>query len=323
MIKIGINLIPNMPVAEVVETIRAAEDLGYEVCLVADEGFMPDIYVALTAAAQSTFKIKLGPVTNGYTRHPAVTAISLATLNEISSGRVLVTLVAGGSVVLEPMGIPLKTPLTVVRESVEIMRRLWTGESVSWGGKRFNLQEAKMRLPKQDIPVWIAARGPKMLSLAGEIADGVFLMGKSDLGPALDIVRQGEEKSGRKSERIFLERIAYQPEMLEESVAFFSHVIMDMPERQQRSFLSVDEIMMMETAFNKGGAEAVAGLLTPEIIKRYKVAGTIEECVDTMKGLIQEHQLDVILLNIKGDGLTENIKIMRETFNILTQAGGA
>jgi 5,10-methylenetetrahydromethanopterin reductase len=322
MIKIGINLIPNMPVAEVVETIRAAEDLGYEVCLVADEGFMPDIYVALTAAAQSTFKIKLGPVTNGYTRHPAVTAISLATLNEISSGRVLVTLVAGGSVVLEPMGIPLKTPLTVVRESVEIMRRLWTGESVSWGGKRFNLQEAKMRLPKQDIPVWIAARGPKMLSLAGEIADGVFLMGKSDLGPALDIVRQGEEKSGRKSERIFLERIAYQPEMLEESVAFFSHVIMDMPERQQRSFLSLDEIMMMETAFNKGGAEAVAGLLTPEIIKRYKVAGTKEECIDTMKDLIKEHQLDVILLNIKGDGLAENIKLMRETLEILTQAGG-
>lgn len=322
MIKIGINLIPNMPVAEVVDTIQAAEDLGYEICLVADEGFMPDVYVALTAAAQNTSKIKLGPVTNGYTRHPAVTAVSLATLNEISGGRCLITLVAGGSVVLDPMDIPLKTPLTVVRESVDVMRRLWTGESVNLAGKRFNLQEAKMHLPKQDIPVWIAARGPKMLSLAGEIADGVFLMGKSDLGPALDIVSQGEKKSGRKSERIFLERIAYRPDMLEESVAFFSHVIMDMPERQQRSFLNADELMMMETAFNKGGADAVAGLLTPEIMKRYKVAGTIEECTHTMKDLIQDHKLDVILLNIKGDGLDENIKIMRETYEILTRAGG-
>ena len=159
-----------------------------------------------------------------------------------------------------------------------------------------------------------------MLALAGEIADGVFLMGKSDLGPSLDIVRQGEEKSGRKVQRIFLERIAYRPEMLQESVAFFSHVIMDMPERQKKSFLSDTEIEMIDKAHQDGGPENVAPLLTPEILSRYKVAGSVDECIQIVKSLIQDHQLDVILLNVRGDGLPENKKIMTETYEILSQA---
>lgn len=319
--KIGVNLIPDMPVAEVVETIRAAEDLGYEICLLADEGFMPDVYVALTAAAQKTSRIMLGPLTNGYTRHPAVTAVSLATLNEISGGRVLATLVVGGRVVLGPMDIPLEAPLTVMRESIEIMRRLWTGKTIVWDGKRFNLRKAKMSLPEQHIPIWMAVRGPKMLSLAGEVADGVILMGKSDLGPALEIVGQGEAKSGRRTERVFLERIAYKPQMLEESAVFFGHVIMDMPARQRRSFLSDEEIRAMESAYQEGGARAVTSLLTPEIIKRYKIAGTIEECIESVQSVVREHRLDIFLLNLTGGELAENIELMRETLEILTEAG--
>lgn len=320
LLRIGINLIPDMPTKEVIETIRVAEDLGYEICLLADEGFYPDVYVTLTAAALQTSRIMLGPVTNGYTRHPAVTAVALASLNEISNGRVLTTLVAGGSVVLGPMGIPMQSPLTVVRESIEIMRRLWTGETITWDGKRFNLNKAKMRLPDQEIPIWMAARGPKMLTLAGELADGILLMGKSDLGSALDIVHQGELKSGRQIERIFLERIAFKPEMLEKSAEFFGHVIMDMPERQRRSFLSENEILRIEEAYEKGGAKAVNRLITPEIIKRYKVAGTYSECLETMQGLIQDHQLDVFILNLTGGNLNANTELMQETYELLMEA---
>jgi 5,10-methylenetetrahydromethanopterin reductase len=321
MIRMGINLIPRMPVVEIVETIQAAEELGFEICLLADEGFMRDVYVTLSAAAQKTSRIMLGPVTNGYTRHPAVTAVGLATLNEVSNGRALVTLVAGGSVVLGPMDIPLKAPLTVMRDSIEIMRKLWSGETISYAGKRFNLREAKMSLPKQDIPLWMAVRGPKMLSLAGEVADGVVLMGKSDLESAFGIVRESEESVGRKIERIFLERIVYTPQMLEESVAFFGHVVMDMPERLRNSFLTMDEMRAMDAAFADGGAQAVSSLLTPEIIKRFKVAGTIPECTQTMQGIIKDHQLDIFLLNITGSGLKANIQTMQDTLAIMSAAG--
>jgi 5,10-methylenetetrahydromethanopterin reductase len=105
MIEMGLQIIPTMPVREVIDTIRAVEELGYRYCVVADEGFMPDVYVTLGIAAQETSTIKLGPVTNGYTRHPAVTASAAATLNEVSGGRALMNLVAGGSMVLRPMAI--------------------------------------------------------------------------------------------------------------------------------------------------------------------------------------------------------------------------
>ena len=87
MTQLGIQIIPTMPADEVVEIAVMAEALGYDFCVVADEGFMPDIYVTLGAIAQRTQRMQLGPVTNGYTRHPAVTANALATLDDLSGGR--------------------------------------------------------------------------------------------------------------------------------------------------------------------------------------------------------------------------------------------
>ncbi|MFV2039523.1 MAG: LLM class flavin-dependent oxidoreductase, partial [Acidimicrobiales bacterium] len=109
MLKLGALLIPAMPVEEIVETIVAAEENGLDYCLVADESLMPDAYVTLAAAARETSRIRIGPVTNGYTRHPAVTAAALASLNELSSGRAIVTLVAGGSMALSPLSIKRDT----------------------------------------------------------------------------------------------------------------------------------------------------------------------------------------------------------------------
>ena len=313
----GINLIPDMPADEVIGTVQAAEELGYDYCLFADEGFMPDVYIALGAAASRTSRIRLGPVTNGYTRHPAVTAVAMATLNQLSGGRAVTVLVAGGSLVLKPMNIPLEAPLSVVRDSIEVMRRLWTGEAITWQGGRFQLDSAQISLGAQNIPIWMAVRGPKMLQLAGEMADGVVLMIKPDVGPALQFVEQG--RGGREGvfQRIYLDKPAYTPEMLENSTNFFGHVVMDTPERQLRTFLSDPEIQQLRQAYQSGGPDAVTRLVTPEMIRRYKVAGTPAECTRGLAGLIHEHQLDVFLLNITSGGLEANIQMMRDVLSIV------
>ena len=142
MLKLGTIVIPVMPADEIVALIVAAEEAGLDYCLVADEGFMPDVYVALGAAALQTSRIHLGPVTNGYTRHPAVTAAAVATVNELSAGRAIATLVAGGSSVLDPMGIKRVEPVATVHDSMEVMQRLWTGEPVTWAGSRHRLTSA-------------------------------------------------------------------------------------------------------------------------------------------------------------------------------------
>lgn len=78
--KLGINSIPVTPVSGNIEIVQTVESNGYEYCLLADEGMTPDIWVTLGLAARESKKIFLGPVTNGYTRHPAVTAIAMSTV---------------------------------------------------------------------------------------------------------------------------------------------------------------------------------------------------------------------------------------------------
>ena len=321
MIEMGIQIIPLMPVEEIVDTIRVAEELGYRYCVVADEGFMPDVYVTLGYAARQTSTIKLGPVTNGYTRHPAVTAIAAATLNDISDGRALVNLVAGGSMVLAPMSIPREAPLTVVRETVDIMRRLWSGDNVSYAGRRFRLDSAQISLGAQEIPIWLSVRGPKLLQLAGEQADAAVLMAKSDLGQALDIVSQGSLQSGNQPTRIYLDRIAYTEEMLAEAVELYTYTVMDSPTRMLRGMgLTDEQIANIQTAVKTGGPAAAAKFITPDMVKGYQIAGPPEECSQTLQTLIRTYRLDVFLLNLISSGLAANTKLMREVSDIVKQA---
>ena len=135
MVAAGVHIVPLMPAGDVISVAVEAERLGYEYCLVADEGFHPDVYACLGVIARATDRITLGVLTNGYTRHPAVTAAAAATVNELSGGRLVVTLLAGGSMVLSPMAIERVRPARVVADSVQVLRRLWSGNEVSWQGR--------------------------------------------------------------------------------------------------------------------------------------------------------------------------------------------
>ncbi len=312
MVNLGINIIPEMPVSEILELIQAAEEIGYTHCLLADEGITPDVYVTLGAAAKLSTRIILGPVTNGYTRHPAVTAVATATLNELSNGRAILVLVAGGSIVLDTFKLPRETPLTVVRESMEICRKLWSGEITNYEGRKFSLQNAKLE-KAHTIQIWIAGRGKQILELAGKAADGVLLMVKSDIGPAIEIINQFENKPAR----IYMDRIAYNDQMIEDATRLFPYVLKDTPERQLSGFLNETEILNLTNALHDGGVEAVAKLITPDMIKRYKVAGSPRECKQTLHTLIQTHQLDGFLLNITTSGLQKNIQMLKDVHAIV------
>ncbi|HEX9926313.1 MAG TPA: LLM class flavin-dependent oxidoreductase [Anaerolineae bacterium] len=321
MIEMGLQIIPTMPVREVIDTIRTAEELGYHYCVLADEGFMPDVYVALGLAARETSTIKLGPVTNGYTRHPAVTANAAATLNEVSGGRALVNLVAGGSMVLRPMVIPREAPLTVMRETIDILHRLWSGETVSYNGQRYRLEAAQITAGSQDIPVWLSVRGPKMLELSGRQAEAVVLMAKADLGAAIEIVERGSAKTGNRPTRIYLDRVAYTPEMLAKAEQMYPYTVMDSPRRMLHSMgLTDEQIEMIQTAFRRAGPAAMAKYITPEMIKNQLIAGTPEECSAILKALITEHQLDIFLLNVASPGLAANTRLLRDVAQIVRSA---
>lgn len=319
MTQLGIQIIPTMPAAEVIETAVAADELGYDFCLLADEGFMSDVYVMLGAIAQQTQRIQLGPVTNGYTRHPAVTATAIATLDDLSGGRALAMLVAGGSMVLSPMGIPRDAPLTVMRETIAILRQLWRGEEVTWQGKRYSLERARLHDGQPHaIPIWLAVRGEKMLELAGQEADGVVLMARSDVGPALEIVAQGEAGRSSRCVRVYMDRIAYTPQLLDEASALYAYVLMDSPQRMLDGLgIGAEEIQTIRNAMAAGGPAAAMPFVRPEMIQRYQIAGTPAECREAVQTLIATYALDALVMNVTTPGIEANRQLLRDIQDIV------
>lgn len=320
MVESGIHIVPLMPAADVVAVAKEAELVGYDYCLVADEGFHPDVYATLAVIARETERIRIGAMTNGYTRHPAVTAAALATINELSGGRTLVTMLAGGSMVLAPMGIQRSRPYAVVSDCIDMMRRLWSGETVTWDGSTASLDHARLGFGPQSIPIWMASRGPKLLGLAGRSADGAVITVKPDLGAALSIVDQGANEVGRPGPtRTYLGRICYTPEMLEGQRRTLSFVLMDSPRRVLASLgLDDSQAELVERAAATNQPDLIDELITDELLSRYQVAGTPAECSNELAELADLHGLDVVLTDVLSSDLEENLQLLHDTYPILT-----
>jgi F420-dependent oxidoreductase-like protein len=163
------------------EFVLEAEKLGLDVCFVA-EAWGSDAPSVLGYLAARTDRILLGSgVIQLGTRTPVAVAQAALTLAELSEGRFLLGLGASGPQVIEGLhGVPFARPLTRMRETVDIVRRVFAGEKLSYSGSQFQIPlpggEGKpMRLSlaaNPDIPIYLAALSPKMLELTGEIADG-------------------------------------------------------------------------------------------------------------------------------------------------------
>ena len=202
MFETAIYMPTDLPIQEITEAAIFAEQSGFDYFLVPDEGFTRDVFVALTSIALHTKKIKFGPaIVNPYTRHPVTSAITVATLNEISHGRAFIGFGVGGSLVLGPLGIESRSPLSMCKEAVIMSRRILNGETVNFQGEFFNLRNARIQFnPYSEIPILMAGRGNKMLAQAGELADGVLLSGiaKFDLQRSVDLIKKGALKNSKK-----------------------------------------------------------------------------------------------------------------------------
>jgi 5,10-methylenetetrahydromethanopterin reductase len=180
--------------------VGLAERRRYAQLWIADEALYRNVYALLAAAALSSVSIRLGTaVTNPFTRHPALTAAAVATVDELSAGRVVLGLGAGGSA-LVALGIERDRPVDAVRDAVGIVNGLTGTGRVEYQGRRWSYTGRLNFAPLRRVPVIIAARGPQMLQLAGEIADGVMIGGVATapgIRRALAHVEAGRRRGGR------------------------------------------------------------------------------------------------------------------------------
>src|SRR5206468_5878156 len=166
---------------DAVEFAVEAEKLGLDVCWVAEAwGADAPSPLGYLAARTETMLLGSGVIQVG-TRSPVTIAQTAMTLAHLSGGRFLLGLGVSGPQVMEGLhGVPFGHPLGRMRETVEIVRRVFTGEKVTYAGRHYGLplpghsgaKPMRVSLPPVSVPVYLATLSPKMLALTGEIADG-------------------------------------------------------------------------------------------------------------------------------------------------------
>jgi 5,10-methylenetetrahydromethanopterin reductase len=187
--------------ARYLEQVKLAEQLGFHAFMHADEKWTRDPYVRLGAATRVSSRIGLGLcVTDPYTRHPGLSAQACATLAELAPGRVRVIMGAGSHFETLP-AVKHDKPVKGIREGIDLMRRLWTGERVTLDGETVTFKAGKLDFEPTATPeMYIASRSPLILGLGGEIADGV-LIGSFATAPGIEYAKGLIEKGLKRANR--------------------------------------------------------------------------------------------------------------------------
>jgi 5,10-methylenetetrahydromethanopterin reductase len=189
------------PPAVFLEYVRLIEDAGFDYLWVCDSSLHArDVFSYLTLAAVHTTRLRLGvSVHQPYTRHPAINVNGMSTVNEISGGRAIMAVGTGDRPQVELGFHP--APVALVRDVIDVSRQLLAGETVTFSNAQFTLRDARVRHDGgRGMPIYVACSGPRMLALAGEVADGVIMLCGAtgdNIELALSNVAGGAARAGR------------------------------------------------------------------------------------------------------------------------------
>lgn len=182
---------------------RIDQDLCYDNFFIGDERLNHNTYSLLALAAHNSERIGLGTgVTNPYTRHPAMTAAAVATLDTVSEGRAHLGLGGGSGIGLDPLGYDQEDPVGTLRDAIKIINSLLDGDSVTLDRPEFSVNDADLDVtPDSDVPVYVAGRGPSILGLGGFRGDGVIagagLASPDGMAYAREKIGNGASKADR------------------------------------------------------------------------------------------------------------------------------
>ena len=200
--KLGIT-VPFDPFQNVhlADLVRTADRCGYTDAW-SYESFSTDAFAPLAAAAMLTDRMRLGTaIVPVFTRPPGLIAMGAQTVQQISGGRFVLGLgISTPNIVQEWMGVPFRKPVTLLRETVEVLRAIFRGEKVSYQGKMIRVNGFRLDVPiDRPPPIYIAAQGIQMLRIAGEIGDGLItnFIAPARLPAMLDHTRGAMRAAGK------------------------------------------------------------------------------------------------------------------------------
>ncbi|RLT40446.1 MAG: LLM class flavin-dependent oxidoreductase [Chloroflexi bacterium] len=188
-----------------------AEAHGFEAVWQAESRLVRDAIVPMAAFAATTTRIKIGSgVINNWTRNIGLLAATFLTLDDLAPNRIICGIGAWWDPLAANVGIERRKPLTAMRETIDVLRRLLAMENVTFDGefhkvKGIELDVVHGRREPRNVPVFIGATGMKMMEMTGEIADGVVLnycVPPEYNDDAMEQLAAGAKRAGRSLDEI-------------------------------------------------------------------------------------------------------------------------
>lgn len=330
--RVGLCMTGNVPMKEIVKSARIAEEEGWDSIWLGEDYFYRGGATMAAAVAAATTRLRIGlGIMTPLPRHPALTAMEVGALQELSDGRILPGIGAGVGTWMRQMGYDYSSPLSVMREGVVLTRRLLAGEMVTAAGRLFTLDAVKLNFPTSATPVLLGAVGPKALELGGELADGTVLSvlaGPGYVRWARDRIREGQKRAGRAGEDHLV--VAY----LFIAMAGTSTAARALIRPLVAEYMSAggvnpltreagipDEVVAQLHAEYLSGRMAL-DLVTDEMVDRVTAAGSGEHCARWITELMKAGADIVALLPVPLDNVPDSVRrISAEVLPLLPSLG--
>lgn len=299
-----------------VEHAVMAEEAGFDM-IVVSEHFHPWVddhsaagfaFSTIAAMAQATSRVTFttGVTTPLFRFHPGIVAQAAATLDRLSGGRFRLGVGLGENINEGPLGYDFpayKERNARMTEALEIMRRLLDGEKLTYDGKYYRTDRAKLYSPpvQEHLPIYMAAGGPKSAQLAGTMADGVITSVKDPAVTQNDVVeplRAAAAEAGHPAPTVLATRWSIWAQNEEEAwEALTAWRGLRAPGRLE----AVDPQTLRERADE---------LPRSEILGRYSVVANPDETVATYRPLIDELNADIVTFQMTCPDQPELISIL-------------
>lgn len=337
MERVGLIFLDRPSLLEQVELAQYAEQQGFESVWVCETRLVRDAITPLAAFAAKTNRIKLATgVVNNWTRTSGLMAMTLATLQELSGSRMMMGIGSYWDPLAFNQGIRRRKTLSAMREYVTVVRRLLNLETVTYEGEVVKVQDLRLdlghdvpRSPKA-VPIYLGATGPRMMELAGEIADGVFHNFFTSVGylrESLQRVKTGAERAGRQIQGIDMPQMmavamSEDAESARNTARYAVTMYMgQQPHIAKASGVDEEVIQHIHDAIGgwppkEGGIESAMSLVGDDLIDLLCAAGTPEMCRQTVQKYLDNGASYPVLCP-----LTPNIKEIIDAFSPLQIPG--
>lgn len=310
------------------DTVRYAEEKGFEAVWQAESRLVRDAIVPMAAYAAVTKKLHVGSgVINNWTRNIGLLAATFLTLDDLAPGRIICGLGAWWDPLAMNVGIKRRKPLKAMRETVEVLRRLLNMERVTFEGEFHQVKEIELdvvhgRKEPRDVKIMIGATGPKMMELTGEIADGAVLnycVPPDYNHMAMEQLEIGAKKAGRSLDDLDRPQLVVcsvdqdHDKAIDTTRGLLTQYLAQQPHIAKASGVSTDVVTEIQSILGWPATheqiQSAKHLVPEDLILRITASGTPDEAKAKVQEYINNGATIPILYPVGGD-----VKLLIDTF---------